>query len=104
MENKTGDLERWKKSISRWIGTMCGFLQEDSYSPVVFCISEIPVGKLPEESKGYGMGQSGKRDIKHTHSLFVDDLKVYQESQKILKDVNGMIVQASNDRCISWSS
>ena len=37
-------LEIWKdgkKSISRWIGTMCGFLQEDSYSPVVFCISEI---------------------------------------------------------------
>ena len=32
-----------------------------------------------------------------THSLFVDDLKVYQESRKILKDVNEMIVQASSD-------
>ena len=28
-ENKTGDLERWGKSISSWID-MCGFLQGDS--------------------------------------------------------------------------
>ena len=31
------------------------------------------------------------------HSLFIDDLKVYQESYKILKDVNETIVQASHD-------
>ena len=41
-------------------------------------ITEIPV-------KGYRMGQTGKRDVKRTHSLFVDDLKVYQESHKTLK-------------------
>ena len=43
------------------------------------------------------MGQPEKRDIKRTHSLFVDDLTVYQETHKTLKDVNEMIVQASND-------
>ena len=43
------------------------------------------------------MGKPGKRDVKCTHSLFVDDLKVYQESHKTLKNVNKMIVQASND-------
>ena len=43
------------------------------------------------------MGQPRKRDVNCTHSLFVDDLKVYQESHKTLKDVNEMIVQASND-------
>ena len=42
------------------------------------------------------MGQPEKRDIKRTHSLFVDDLTVYQETHKTLKDVNEMIVQASN--------
>ena len=31
------------------------------------------------------------------HSLFVDDLKVYQESHEILKEVNEAIVQASHD-------
>ena len=76
---------------------MCGFLQGDSYSPVAFCICEISVCKLLQESKGYRMGQPGKRDVKRTHSLFVDDLKVYQESHETLKDVNEMNVQAIND-------
>ena len=75
--------EVWKdgrKSISRWTDITCGFLQGDSYLPVGFCISEIPVYKLLQESKGYHMGQPVKRDVKNIHSLFVDDLKVYQES------------------------
>ena len=73
-------LEIWKdgeKSISRWINIMCGFLQGDSYSTVGFRISEIAVCKLLQECKGYRMGQQGKRDVKRTHSLLVDDLKVY---------------------------
>ena len=43
------------------------------------------------------MGQPGKREVKRTHNLFIDDLKVYQESHNILKDVNETIVQASHD-------
>ena len=38
------------------------------------------------------MGQLGKREDKWTHILFIDDLKVYQESHEILKDVNETIV------------
>ena len=51
-------LEIWKdeKSISRWINIMCGFLQGDSYSPVGFCISEIAVCKLLQESKDTAWG------------------------------------------------
>ena len=64
---------------------------------IIIIITEISVSKLLKDSKGYHMGQPGKRDLKHTHSLFVDDLKVYQESHKTLNDVNEMIVQASND-------
>ena len=52
-----------------------------------FCILGIPVCKLLQDSKGYRMGQPGKRD----YSLLVDDLKVYQEGHKTLKDVNEMI-------------
>ena len=40
------------------------------------------------------MGAPGARNVKRTHSLFVDD---YQESHKALKDANEMIVQASHD-------
>ena len=42
-------LEIWKdgrKNITRWIDIMCGFLQGDSYLPVGFRISEIPLCKL----------------------------------------------------------
>ena len=90
----------WKdgeKSISRWIDIMCHFLQGNSYSPVGFCISEIPICQLFQESKGYRMRQPGKKDLKSTHSFFLHDLKVYQESHKTLKDVNEVIVQAIND-------
>ena len=74
MENKTGDLVRWGKCISRWINIMCTFLQGDSYSPVGFCISEISVCKLFQEFIGCRMGKPGKRAVKHIHSLFVEDL------------------------------
>ena len=42
------------------------------------------------------MGEPGKRNVSRTHSLFVDDLKVYQESQNLLKEINE-IIQASLD-------
>ena len=61
------------------------------------CLSEVPMCKLLQETKGYRMGQLGKGEVKRTHSLFIDDLKVYQGSHKILKDVNGTIVQASHN-------
>jgi len=43
------------------------------------------------------MGPLGCRDVSRTHSVFVDDLKVYQECHHKLKDVNEIIVQASHD-------
>ena len=43
------------------------------------------------------MGKPGERRLKRTHSLFIDDLKVYQENQKGLEVVNEIIVQASHD-------
>eukprot|EP00112_Aurelia_sp_Birch-Aquarium-sp1_P001776 Seg1193.5 transcript_id=Seg1193.5/GoldUCD/mRNA.D3Y31 product="LINE-1 retrotransposable element ORF2 protein" protein_id=Seg1193.5/GoldUCD/D3Y31 len=90
-------IEIWRngeKYVSRWIDIKCGSLQGDSYSPVGFCITEIPIAKLLEQSKGYRMGELGNRNISRAHSLFVDDLKVYQESHKLLKKINEVIVQA----------
>ena len=76
-------LEIWngsEKMTSRWIRILCGLLQGDSYSPVGFCIREIPIDILLQHSWGYRMGEPGNRAVQRTHSLFVDDLKVYQES------------------------
>ena len=93
-------LEIWngsEKMTSRWMRILCGFLQGDSYSPVGFSISEIPICILLQHSRGYRMGEPGNHVVKRTHSLFVDDLKVYQESHKALEIVNEIIVQASHD-------
>ena len=97
MENKAWVWNDGQKKVSRWIQIVCGFLQGDSYSPVGFCLTEVPVGKLLKASKGYKMGRPGQRNINRTHSLFIDDLKTYQEYHKTLQIVNETIVQASND-------
>ena len=43
------------------------------------------------------MGLPGQREIKRTHSLFFDDLKVYSENHQSLAAVNETIVKASFD-------
>ena len=43
------------------------------------------------------MREPGNRIVHRTNSLFVDDMKQYQESHKTLKDMNEIIVQASHD-------
>ena len=43
------------------------------------------------------MGEPGNRIVKTTHSLLVDDLKVYQESHNALKNVNEIILQVSHN-------
>ena len=83
--------------MTRWINISCGFLQGDSYSPVWFSVSEIPVDQLLKQSREYRMGPLGNRDVNRIHSLIVDDLKVYQESHKIVRDGNEVIAQVSND-------
>ena len=43
------------------------------------------------------MVEPANRVVKRTHSFFVDDLKVYQESHNALKIMNETIVQASHN-------
>ena len=52
---------------------------------------------LLNKTRGYMMGMLDNRTIRRTPSLFIDDLKVYQENHDRLKGVNEMIVQASHD-------
>ena len=41
-----GIWSKGEKMTNRWINISCGFLQGDSYSPVGFCISKIPLCRL----------------------------------------------------------
>ena len=89
--------DKGKVKTSRWIKIRKGFLQGDSYSPVGFCLTEVPIAMMLEETDRYKMGQPGERDLTRTRSFFIDDLKVYQENQQKLEIVNEMIVKASMD-------
>ena len=75
--------ENRKKIVSRLINVTRGFLQGDSFSPVGFCLTEVPVAMLMEGCDGYKMGKGGDRVVKRTHSFFIDDLKIYQETHQV---------------------
>ena len=72
-------------------------MQGDSYSPVGFCLTEVPIAMLLDETEEYKLGQPGKRCIKRIQSLFIDDLEVYQEIHQKLEIANETIVKASMD-------
>ena len=83
---------------SRKINIRKEFSQGDSSSPVGFCLTEVPISMLIDETNGDTMGRRDEKRVKRTRSLFIDDLKNYQEShRKLMNVVNEMIVKASVD-------
>ena len=72
--------EDGKVLTTRKINIRKGFLQGDSYFPVGFCLTEIPISLLIEETDGYTIGQRDKDRVKRQQILFIDDIKIYQES------------------------
>ena len=44
-----------KIKVSRWINIRKGFLQGDSYPPMGFCLTEVLVAMLLEQTDGYKM-------------------------------------------------
>ena len=82
---------------SRWIRILKDFLQGDSFSPEGFCLTEVSIGVPLDENEGYKLDQLGKRCTKRTQSLFIDDLKVYQENHQKLEIPNATIMKASMD-------
>ena len=53
-----------KVKVSRWINIMKGFLQGDSYSLVGFCLTEVPIAMLLDETDEYKMGKPRERNLK----------------------------------------
>ena len=88
---------------SRWIRTLKGLLQGDSYSPVGFCLTEMPIVMLLDETKGNKLCQLGRRCIKRKHSLFIEDQKVYYENHQRLEIANETIVKATMDTIVKAS-
>ena len=100
-------MEGWKTRLevsedgkiltSRKINIRKRFLQGDSYSPVGFRLSEVLISMLIEETDGYTVGQRDEERVKRIHSLFIEDLNIYQENHRKREVVNEIIVKSSMD-------
>jgi hypothetical protein len=91
-------LELWEKGKmlkSEQIKFKCGFFQGDAFSPVGFCITEIPLSVLLEKMPGYMMGEQNLRNTKINRFYFIDDLKIVQGSEADLQRANSLIGKVS---------
>lgn len=72
---------------SRPIQYRRGVIQGDSLSPLLFCISLIPLTLELRGSPGYSAGPPSQRKYKITHLFYVDDLKIYAQSPRDLQSM-----------------
>lgn len=63
-----------------------GIFQGDSLSPLLFCISLLPLSIELRRGKGYSCGPPGNRKYKITHMFYIDDLKIYASNERELKE------------------
>ena len=59
-----------------------GLFQGNSLSPLLYCLSIVPLSHALRRTKGVGCGTVGNRV---THSFFMNDLKVYATGERALK-------------------
>ena len=60
---------------------LCGILQGDCLSLILFILSVNPLSFLLNKLPGYKAGPPGKRNTTITHLFFVDDLKTYAQDE-----------------------
>ncbi|KAK9743543.1 Reverse transcriptase (RNA-dependent DNA polymerase) [Popillia japonica] len=74
-----------------------GILQGDSLSPILFCITMLPLTVSLRQQDGYKAGPPNNRVNQITHALYMDDLKLYASSPKNLKTSIDTVVEYSNN-------
>ena len=67
------------------IDYLCGILQGDCLSLIIFILSVNPLSFLLKRLPGYIAGPPGNRTNKITHLFFVDDLKTYAQDTMTAK-------------------
>jgi hypothetical protein len=70
---------------TEWVHYRRGVFQGDSLSPLLFCISLLPLSIELRAGNGYNCGPPGRRRHKVTHLFYMDDLKLYASSQSDLQ-------------------
>ena len=78
-----------------------GIFQGDSLSPLLFCLAIDPLSKVLKQQKiGYDLGQVRGRNKKKemiNHLLFMDDLKLYADSDPNLNKLIQIVHKFSRD-------
>lgn len=77
-----------------------GIFQGDSLSPLLFCLTLDPLSKiLKNQGIGYNMSKRGMHEEKSniSHLMFMDDIKLYADSDANLKKLIKSVHQFSSD-------
>ena len=76
---------------------LCGILQGDCLSLILFILSVNPLSFLLKKLPGYNAGPPGKRNTPITHLFFVDDLKTYAQDETAAKQQLDLISEFTAD-------
>lgn len=89
--------EEREETATRFISYKRGIFQGDSLSPMLFCITMLPLSVLLRTFPGYMAGASNNRIHKHTHLFYIDDLKLYAKNEKDLQTMLKAVQEYSSD-------
>nr|CAI5831238.1 unnamed protein product [Callosobruchus analis] len=73
-----------------------GVFQGDSLSPLLFCISLLPLSITLKNTKGYSCGTPNHRRHRVTHLFYMDDLKLYASGQRDLQHALRVVQEYSH--------
>ena len=69
-----------------------GLFQGDSLSPLLFCLCVAPLSHRLRQREGF---QSRWQTKAVTHLMFMDDLKVYEESEEVMTETLADVEEVS---------
>ena len=96
-------MELWSTQLSlndittNIIKYLCGILQGDCLSLILFILSVNPLSYLLNKLPGYNAGPPGERNSTITHLFFVDDLKTYAQDEDGAKRQLELITEFTAD-------
>ncbi len=102
-------MKNWKTNIKLYhtegvltvnnISIKRGIFQGDSLSPLLFCIALIPLTNILNKDN---FGFQIDHNIKVSHLLYLDDLKIFTRTEKEMKQALGVVRTFSHDICMEF--